>query len=98
MIVRVNHVRFKKGQADKARAVAEKELVPLMKGIKGFVRWYALQASDNPDEGLSIGVWETKEDLERARGDSRYQAVVGKIQGYYAEQPSQRLFDVKSQG
>ena len=98
MLVRLNQVKFKPGQGLMARDIAERELIPVMKKHRGFQGWYALQAVDNEDEGLSLGFWDSMEDFEEARQDHEYVLAVHKIQAFYSQPATQRLYEVKSKG
>ena len=97
MFVRVNQVRFKPGMAEAARAIAKNELIPLMKSMKGFKHWYAIQSIHDPDMGLSIGFWDSQADFERARMEERYLDSVRKMRNLYVEPPTDRYYEVKLQ-
>jgi heme-degrading monooxygenase HmoA len=92
--VRINHVRFKRGKAKEAAEVGALELAPLMQRARGFRGWYSLQAEDDPDAGLSIGLWDSKADFEALAKVEAYREAVGKIRTLYAEPSTQRFYNV----
>lgn len=96
MYVRINHLRFKKGRAKEAAEVAALELAPLMQNARGFRAWYGLQAEDDPDAGLSIGLWDSKADFETLAKTDAYREAVAKIRHFYAEHSTQRFYNVTS--
>ena len=94
MFVRINHIRFKRGKAKDAAEVAALELAPLMRNARGFRGWYGLQADDDPDAGLSIGMWDSRADYETLAKTDAYREAVSKIRRFYAEPSTQRMYNL----
>ena len=94
MYIRMNQVRFKRGRAKEAAEVASLELAPLMQRARGFRSWYGLQAEDDPDAGLSVGMWDSRADFEALAKTDSYREAVAKIRKFYAEPSVQRFYNV----
>ncbi|HXK27566.1 MAG TPA: antibiotic biosynthesis monooxygenase family protein, partial [Candidatus Binatia bacterium] len=64
MFARVLRCKVKPGMWDDYERYYNEKVVPPTQKMKGFQERRLLRSLDNPDEGTSICVWKTKEDLE----------------------------------
>ena len=64
MYARVLSGKLKPGMWDDYERYYNEKVVPPTQKMKGFQERRLLRSLDNPDEGISICVWKTKEDLE----------------------------------
>ena len=77
----LTHVRFKSGQTESARKAAEEHLLPVLKTLPGFLRYYAVQTGENT--AVTISAWQSRQDAEG--GLPRVAQVVQEAAGQYIE-------------
>lgn len=65
MYARVHWGKIKPGMWDEYEQYYEQKVVKSTEGMNGFRGRRLLRNVDDPEEGISISLWETKEDLER---------------------------------
>jgi hypothetical protein len=54
----IRHYHFKKENSEKIDGIVQSNLVPLLKNVQGFVKYYWLDTGDG--EGASISVFDAK--------------------------------------
>ena len=62
--VRVGVYKFKRGTVDEVLRKAEAGLLPIFRNQPGFVGYGVVKSGE--DEGVSLSVWETHEQAEKA--------------------------------
>jgi heme-degrading monooxygenase HmoA len=64
MYARVLWGKIKMGMWDEYERYYDQKIISSTDGVKGFRGRRLLRSLENPDEGISISLWETKEDME----------------------------------
>jgi heme-degrading monooxygenase HmoA len=96
MFARVLRCKVKPGMWDDYERYYNEKVVPPTQKMKGFQERRLLRSLDNPDEGISICVWKTKEDLENyVRSIERQSIVLEAEELFFAGEYSVRDFEIK---
>ena len=78
MYVRMFWGRVKAGQWDEYERFYNEKVAPVSKHMNGFRGRALMRSTENPDEGASISLWETLEDLGNyERSPERQQIALG---------------------
>ena len=86
MYVRVFWGRVKPGMWDEYERFYEEKVVPVSQHMRGFRGRQLMRSTENPDEGASISLWETIEDLGNyERSPERQQIALGSEPLYAGE-------------
>ena len=64
MIVRMAWGRVRFGAWDQYEKIYKREVEPTVNTVKGLAVRELLRSTEDPDEGISITLWETEEDLK----------------------------------
>lgn len=65
MYVRVVWGRLRYGTWDEYERYYIERVIPSTKDMQGLQERYLLRSIDDPDEGISLTVWDTLEDIDR---------------------------------
>ncbi len=84
MIVRVFWGRIKLGMWDEYERHYNDNVVPTAQGIKGFRGRQLMRSTVNADEGMSITLWDSVEDLGNYERSPRRQQVALQGERFYA--------------
>jgi heme-degrading monooxygenase HmoA len=95
MIARVLRCKVKPGMWDDYERYYNEKVVPPTQKMKGFQERRLLRSLDNPDEGISICVWKTKEDLENYVRSIERQSIVLEAEKLFAGEYSVSDFEIK---
>ena len=95
MFARVLRCKVKPGMWDDYERYYNEKVVPPTQKMKGFQERRLLRSLDNPDEGISICVWKTKEDLENYVRSIERQSIVLEAEKLFAGEYSVRDFEIK---
>jgi heme-degrading monooxygenase HmoA len=95
MIARILRCKVKPGMWDDYERYYNEKVVPPTQKMKGFQERRLLRSLDNPDEGISISVWKTKEDLENYVRSIERQSIVLEAEKLFAGEYSVRDFEIK---
>jgi heme-degrading monooxygenase HmoA len=95
MFARVLRAKIKPGMWDDYERYYNEKVVPPTQKMKGFQERRLLRSLDNPDEGISICVWKTKEDLENYVKSIERQSIVLEAEKLFAGEYSVRDFEIK---
>jgi heme-degrading monooxygenase HmoA len=95
MIARVLRCKVKPGMWDDYERYYNEKVVPPTQKMKGFQERRLLRSLDNPDEGISICVWKTKEDLDNYVRSIERQSIVLEAEKLFAGEYSVRDFEIK---
>jgi heme-degrading monooxygenase HmoA len=95
MIARVLWAKVKPGMWDDYERYYNEKVVPPTQKMKGFRERRLLRSLDNPDEGVSISVWETREDLENFARSIEHQTIVREAEKLFAGEYTVRDFDIR---
>jgi heme-degrading monooxygenase HmoA len=72
-----------------------KEILPALKKQQGFVEEVLLFETADPDRGVGLSFWETKQDAEKYQRDV-FPRLVNSVQQYIQNPPTVRSFDVEA--
>jgi heme-degrading monooxygenase HmoA len=72
-----------------------KEILPTLKKQQGFVEEVLLFETANPDRGVGLSFWKTKEDAEKYQREV-FPRIVDSLQQYIQNPPTVRSFDVEA--
>lgn len=64
MFARLSETTFKQGKRDEFISLATNSLLPVLKQQKGFVDVIGLASDTDPNVGVALALWKTKEDAE----------------------------------
>lgn len=81
---------------DEARKIWDEDIMPRLREQKGFLAGYLL-VSENRDEGISVGLWETKEDAEAIEKSGFYKEDIKKFAKFLAPPTQRKFYDVNSE-
>jgi heme-degrading monooxygenase HmoA len=95
MFARVLRCKVKPGMWDEYERYYNEKVVPPTQKMRGFQERRLLRSLDNPDEGISICVWKTKEDLENYVRSIERQSIVLEAEKLFAGDYSVRDFEIK---
>jgi heme-degrading monooxygenase HmoA len=95
MFARVLSGKVKPGMWHDYEQYYNEKVVPPTQKMKGFRERRLLRSLDSPDEGVSICVWETKEDLENYVRSIERQTIVREAEKFFASQYSVSDFEIR---
>jgi heme-degrading monooxygenase HmoA len=95
MFTRVVEVTTKPGKARELTTIINDKVLPILKKQVGFVDETVLVSDTEPDRGLAISFWNTKEDAERYHKD-QYAAIHEMMRPLLDADPVVRTFNVDS--
>jgi heme-degrading monooxygenase HmoA len=71
------------------------EVLPKTRDLKGLVFRELLQGADDPNEGISLSLWESREDLDAYERSDVYAGIVEQGRALYVGEFWVKHFDVK---
>jgi heme-degrading monooxygenase HmoA len=71
------------------------EILPTLKKQNGFVEETLLFETDNPNRGVGLSFWKTREDAEKYHRDV-FPRLVSSVQSAMQDPPTVRRFDVEA--
>ncbi len=95
MFARVLRGKVKPGMWDDYERYYNEKVVPPTQKMNGFRERRLLRSLDDPDEGISISVWETREDLENYVRSIERQTIVLEAENLFAGEYSVRDFEIR---
>ncbi len=95
MFARVLSVKVKPGMWDNYERYYNEKVVPPTQKMKGFLERRLLRSLDNPDEAISINVWETREDLENYVRSIEHRTIAQEAEKLFAGEYSVRDFEIR---
>ena len=88
--------RVTPGKTEEAVLIYLGSVVPKMREQRGF-RGGLVLSSAEMDEGYTVALWETEEDVEAYESSGLYQQQVAKFGNLLAEPPTRELYEVSMQ-
>jgi quinol monooxygenase YgiN len=79
LYVRVLSIRLLPGKTEEFRAIYQHEILPALYETPGCRYAYLTEDAGNPDEALSLTVWDRKEDADEYERSGRFGSLVKKI-------------------
>ena len=86
MIARVAWGKVKPGTWQEYEQVYHDAILPDTRNVNGLVFRELLQGVDDPNEGISLTLWERREDLDAYEQSELYQRLVDRARAFYVEQ------------
>ena len=80
---------------DEVRKLWDESVYPAIKDQKGYLGGFLL-VSEQRDEGISVGIWESKEDSEAIEKSGLYQEQVKKFAAYIESIVGRKFYDINS--
>jgi len=71
------------------------EVLPKTRELKGLAFRELLQGTDDPNEGISLSLWESREDLEAYEQSDTYARIVEQGRAFYVGEFWVKHFDVR---
>ena len=81
---------------DEVRKIWDEDIMLGLKEQKGFIAGYLL-VSENRDEGISVGLWESKKDAEAIQKSGFYKENIKKFATFLAPPTKRKFYDVNSE-
>ena len=95
MFARVVWGKLKPGKWDEYERDYNDKILPKSRQIKGFRGRRLMRGIEDPNEGISITLWETKEDMENYAKSSERQTRAKEAEQLYAGDYWVKHFEVK---
>lgn len=95
MFARVAWGKVKPGTWEDYERIYHEEILPATRDIKGLRLRELLRGSDDPDEGISLTLWDSREELDAYEQSSIHQEMVDRARAYYVGEFWVKHFDVR---
>ena len=95
MFARLAWGKVKPGTWDEYERIYHEEILPATREVKGLSLRELLQGADDPDEGISLTLWESREDLDAYERSSLHQDMVDRARAFYVGEFWVKHFDVR---
>ena len=95
MFARVAWGKVKPGTWEEYERLYHEEILPTTREVKGLRFRELLRGTDDPDEGISLTLWESREDLDAYEQSDLYQRLVDRARAFYAGEFWVKHFDVR---
>lgn len=95
MFARIAWGRVKPGTWDEYEQVYRDEILPGTRYVKGLRFRELLRGHDDRDEGISLTLWESREDLEAYEESALYRGIVDRARAYYAGEYWVKHFELR---
>lgn len=96
MYARVLWGKVKMGMWDEFQRYYDEKVVPSTASMKGIKGRRLLRSLENPEEGISISLWETREDMENYVKSPQRQGLARDGEKLYSGDYWVKHFEVKS--
>ena len=95
MFARVAWGKVKPGTWQAYEQFYHDEVIPKTRDLEGLVFRELLQGADDPNEGISLSLWESREDLEAYERSDVYAGITEQGRAFYVGEFWVKHFDVK---
>ena len=95
MFARVAWGKVKPGTWEEHERLYHEEILPKTREVKGLRFRELLRGADDPEEGISLTLWETREDLDAYEQSEAYQRIVDRARAFYVGEYWVKHFDVR---
>lgn len=96
MVCRIFWGKLRLGKWEEYERYYDDVVVPTTARMKGFRGRQLLRSSENPDEGISLTFWETKQDMENYVASEDRRKVAKAAEDLYTGEYWVKHFEVKS--
>jgi heme-degrading monooxygenase HmoA len=95
MFARVAWGKVKPGTWQDYEQFYHDEVLPKTRDLRGLVFRELLQGADDPNEGISLSLWESREDLDAYERSDVYAGIVERGRAFYVGEFWVKHFDVR---
>jgi heme-degrading monooxygenase HmoA len=95
MFARVAWGKVKPGTWEAYERIYHEEILPATREVKGLRFRELLQGADDPNEGISLTLWESREDLDAYEQSNLYQGLTERARAFYVGEFWVKHFDVR---
>lgn len=95
MFARIAWGRVKPGTWDEYEQIYRDEILPGTRYVKGLRFRELLRGSDDRDEGISLTLWESREDLEAYEQSGLYHGIVERARAFYVGEYWVKHFELR---
>ena len=95
MFARVAWGKVKPGAWQDYEQLYHDEILPQTSGLKGLVFRELLQGADDPTEGISLTLWENREDLDAYEQSDLYKRITERARAFYVGEFWVKHFEVR---
>jgi heme-degrading monooxygenase HmoA len=95
MLARVAWGKVKPGAWDAYERVYREEILPASRNVKGLRFRELLRGNDDPNEGISLTLWDSREDMEAYERGEIYQRCTSRVTEFYVGEYWIKHFDVR---
>ena len=95
MFARVAWGKVKPGTWQGYEQFYHDEVLPKTRDLKGLAFRELLQGADDPNEGISLSLWESREDLEAYEQSDTYARITEQGRAFYVGEFWVKHFDVR---
>lgn len=96
MFMRILWGKVKPGMWEAFERHYNERVIPTTRDMKGLERRRLLQGVDDPNEGMSVTVWKTMEDLENYLNNPKRQEMAKEVEHLYTGEFWVKTFRIKA--
>jgi heme-degrading monooxygenase HmoA len=85
MFMRLVQVKVKPESSDNLAALYAQRIVPVLQQTPGCIYASLIQSTSNPDESISLTLWETAHDADVYEQSGTFQRLIGEAQPYFSD-------------
>jgi len=95
MFARVAWGKARPGTWEEYERLYHEAILPATRGVEGLRFRELLRGTDDPNEGISLTLWERREDLDAYERSDLYQQLVDRARAFYVGEFWVKHFDVR---
>ena len=95
MFARVAWGKVKPGAWEEYERIYREEILPASRGVSGLRFRELLRGTEDPDEGISLTLWESSEALEAYERSATYQGFLERVKEFYVGEYWIKHFEVR---
>jgi len=95
MFARVAWGKVKPGTWEEYERIYREEIVPASRSVPGLHFRELLRGTDDPNQGISLTLWESRADMEAYERGPTYQGFLERVKGLYVGEYWIKHFDVR---
>ena len=91
MFMRLLQVKIKQDQLKSLGSLYERRIIPALQNVGGCIYACLLQRAHNPEEGLSMTLWQSEADSQRYERSGLFMQLVAEARPFFAETTEWKL-------
>jgi heme-degrading monooxygenase HmoA len=95
MFARVAWGKVRPGTWEDYERLYREEILPATRDVAGLRFRELLRGTDDPDEGISLTLWDSREDLDAYERSALYNGLVDRARAFYVGEFWVKHFDVR---